>query len=384
MSVHPHAEPFVADGRSRRRRTDASACCSATASPGSPASMRPWAEHLAAQGYAVSVPRLPGHGTTWQELNKTTWADWYGEVERAFDGAGRPGRHRRRLRPVDGRRPGAPARRRPPRRVAGLVLVNPAVSTERKDVKLLPVLKHVIPSFPGIANDIKKPGVEEHGYTKTPLRAAHSMFQAYKALRADLAGSPPAPAASAPPRTTSSTRRARRAIQAAVSSTDVTEQMLENSYHVATLDNDAEQIFEDSRAFVERVTGATDLRGLTRSMSPHDPDDESPGATTSACPPRTRPGARSSTTTATGREIAGRARGRRRRRRPRRRLRRRGARSQPRAASTPEDHFVPPPPPPLPLPEPAAAARLAGPVRRADARAASRWWPGWTCRPGWV
>ena len=40
--------------------------------------------------------------------------------------------------------------------------------------------------MPGIANDIKKPGVEEHGYTKTPLRAADSMFKGYKALRADL------------------------------------------------------------------------------------------------------------------------------------------------------------------------------------------------------
>ena len=45
-----------------------------------------------------------------------------------------------------------------PDRVAGVVLVNPAVATERKDVRLLPVLKHVVPSFPGIANDIKKPG----------------------------------------------------------------------------------------------------------------------------------------------------------------------------------------------------------------------------------
>ena len=73
-----------------------------------------------------------------------------------------------------------------PDRLAGLVLVNPAVATDRKDVKLLPVLKHVIPSMPGIANDIKKPGVEEHGYTKTPLRAADSMFRGYKELRADL------------------------------------------------------------------------------------------------------------------------------------------------------------------------------------------------------
>ena len=31
---------------------------------GSPVSMRPWGEHLAAAGYAVEVPRLPGHGTT--------------------------------------------------------------------------------------------------------------------------------------------------------------------------------------------------------------------------------------------------------------------------------------------------------------------------------
>ena len=45
-----------------------------------------------------------------------------------------------------------------PDRVAGVVLVNPAVATKRLDVKLLPVLKHLVPSFPGIANDIKKPG----------------------------------------------------------------------------------------------------------------------------------------------------------------------------------------------------------------------------------
>ena len=38
---------------------------------GSPKSMRPFAEHLAAEGYGVAVPRLPGHGTTWQEMNKT-------------------------------------------------------------------------------------------------------------------------------------------------------------------------------------------------------------------------------------------------------------------------------------------------------------------------
>jgi carboxylesterase len=43
-------------------------------------------------------------------------------------------------------------------------------------------------------------------------------------------------------------------ITSRVSSSDVTVVPLENSYHVATIDNDAEQIYEESAAFVARVT----------------------------------------------------------------------------------------------------------------------------------
>jgi carboxylesterase len=39
-----------------------------------------------------------------------------------------------------------------------------------------------------------------------------------------------------------------------VSSADVKERTLENSYHVATLDHDAERIFSESAEFVARVT----------------------------------------------------------------------------------------------------------------------------------
>ena len=38
-----------------------------------------------------------------------------------------------------------------------------------------------------------------------------------------------------------------------VSSDDITEVMLPNSYHVATMDYDADTIFAASTAFVERV-----------------------------------------------------------------------------------------------------------------------------------
>ena len=223
---------------------------------GQPASMKPWGEALAERGYAVEVPRLPGHGTTWQEMNSTTWQDWYGEITRAFDklhaendavvvcGLSMGGALVLRLaadRPAD---------------VAGVVVVNPAVATKRLDVKLLPVLKHLVKSFPGIANDIKKKGVEEYGYTKTPLKAAHSMMQAWPLIVADLSR------ITAPLLYLRSTvdhvvdEKSQPIITGGVSSTDVTVVPLQNSYHVATLDNDAETIVEESAAFIARVTSA--------------------------------------------------------------------------------------------------------------------------------
>ena len=77
MSVLPGAEPYSHQGGS----TGVLLCHGFT---GSPASLRPWAEFLAAAGLTVSLPRLPGHGTTWQEMNRTRWEDWYAEVDRAF------------------------------------------------------------------------------------------------------------------------------------------------------------------------------------------------------------------------------------------------------------------------------------------------------------
>ena len=49
---------------------------------GSPASMRPWGELLAQRSWTVRVPRLPGHGTRWQDMNITRWEDWYSEADR--------------------------------------------------------------------------------------------------------------------------------------------------------------------------------------------------------------------------------------------------------------------------------------------------------------
>lgn len=52
---------------------------------GTPVEFRFFADGLAAAGHTVSVPLLYGHGGTDALLNTTTWQDWYGSVEDAHD-----------------------------------------------------------------------------------------------------------------------------------------------------------------------------------------------------------------------------------------------------------------------------------------------------------
>ncbi|TNM45102.1 alpha/beta fold hydrolase [Nocardioides albidus] len=222
---------------------------------GSPASMRPWGEHLGALGYGVAVPLLPGHGTTWRELNTRRWSDWYAALTRAFEAL----RAEHDAVVVGGLSMGGALVLRlaadRPDEVAGVMLVNPAIATRRLDVRLLPVLKHVVASFPAIANDIKKPGVDERGYDRTPLKAIHSLLQAWPSLRSDLARitAPLIYFRSAEDHVVDDSSEP--LVLDGVSSTDVTRVALPESFHVATLDHDAPLIFEQSSAFVARVTG---------------------------------------------------------------------------------------------------------------------------------
>ncbi|HET7690270.1 MAG TPA: alpha/beta fold hydrolase [Nocardioidaceae bacterium] len=254
MQIDPRDEPFLSSATPQADGQRVGVLLS-QGFTGTPASMRAWAEHLAAHGYAVSAPLLPGHATRWQDLNKKRWADWYGEVQLAFDklhaecdqvvvgGLSMGGGLVLQLAADRGRE------------VAGVMVVNPAVNIARWDVKLLPVLKHVVPAMPGIGSDIKKPGVEERAYRHTPLKAAHSMLQGYAAVRKAL------PDITQPLLLMTSTvdrvvdPSSAQIIRSTVSSRDVTELRLENSYHVATVDNDAPAIFDASLEFVRRVTG---------------------------------------------------------------------------------------------------------------------------------
>ncbi len=51
---------------------------------GSPGEMRPLGEYLHAQGLTVQGIRLSGHGTTWEDMLKTGWSNWFSEVTEAY------------------------------------------------------------------------------------------------------------------------------------------------------------------------------------------------------------------------------------------------------------------------------------------------------------
>ena len=223
---------------------------------GTTQSMRPWAEHLAGAGLTVAAPRLPGHGTTWQDMNTTSFDDWYAALATAFDdlrarcstvfvmGLSMGGTLVLRLAEERGGQ------------VAGVVVVNTSLASERKDAKLLPLLSRVVPSFPGIASDIAKPGVTELAYDRLPLKAALSLQRAWPVVRRDL------------PRITAPVLVYRSAVDHVVEPVSgralleglaggrVEERVLADSFHVATLDHDAPAIFAGSLDFVREHTAA--------------------------------------------------------------------------------------------------------------------------------
>jgi len=111
-----------------------------------------------------------------------------------------------------------------------------------------------VPSLGAIGNDVKKEGVTEQAYTRNPLKALNSQLVAWHTVVLDL------PEVTQPVLLLRSTQdhvlpaSSSALVLSRISSRDVTEILLEDSYHVATIDNDALRIFDESAKFIERIT----------------------------------------------------------------------------------------------------------------------------------
>lgn len=221
---------------------------------GCTASVSAWAEALAEQCSAeVIVPRLSGHGTHYRDLAKVSWTDWYADVERAYRELA--SRHEQVF--VGGLSMGGALALRLAEQhdVAGVLLVNPAIASRSFRLRAIGLLRHLVDFAPAIGSDICKPGVNELSYDKTSLAAAYQMTLLWREIRNDLA------------EVTAPVLLFKSAIDHVVDSAtqqllvetlpQVRQIRLEDSYHVATIDNDAELIFTSSASFVSELRSAT-------------------------------------------------------------------------------------------------------------------------------
>ena len=215
---------------------------------GSPLSVLPWAEHLAALGHAVSVPLLPGHGTDWRDLARHRWQDWYGAFEAAYlDLAARTESCF-----VAGLSMGGTIALRTAarQRVAGAAVVNPGLSFYDRRVRYIGVLKHLQrTTVPLQETESTAAPTQDGDYSLTPLKAVHQLRKLFTATLREL------PAVDVPvlvfkadtgavvPPSSLALLRER------LGSRELAVVPLPDSGHVATLDVDAPLIFAQSARF---------------------------------------------------------------------------------------------------------------------------------------
>ena len=221
---------------------------------GNPVTMRPLADAFVEAGFTVSMPRLPGHGTTLEDMDTTGWADWSAEAERAYTELA--GACERVV--VAGLSMGGTlacwlAARHP--EIAGLVLVNAAVKPYDPDSR--DFVKAMLDAgdriAPGVGSDIADPDAYEPAYDGSPLEGLLTLFDAVDELQDDLPRiTCPALVMQAPNDHVVDPTSAD--LLAETLGGPVERVSLDRSYHVATLDYDKELIQERAVEFVRRVT----------------------------------------------------------------------------------------------------------------------------------
>jgi carboxylesterase len=244
--VLPDAEPFSATGGPMGALV-------LHGFTGCPQSMRPLAAAFAAAGFTTELPRLPGHGTSLEDMMTTTWDDWSAAAEAAYtDLASQCEKV-----VVAGLSMGGTltlwlATRHP--EIAGIVPINAAAMPMTEMTALVQgMVDEGAEVMDAVGNDVADPGVTELAYDKTPLRPLLSLIPVVEQLSGNL-GRITCPALVivseqdhvVPPESSDH-------ILASLGG-PAEKLVLTRSYHVATIDYDKDLINERAVEFARRVT----------------------------------------------------------------------------------------------------------------------------------
>jgi carboxylesterase len=218
---------------------------------GSPQSMRPLGKYLGDKGLAVVGVRLPGHGTTWQDLNTRTAQEWIEAAEEAFH---RLGTQKEKVFLVGlsfGSAICLDIAARYPDKVAGVVGLAPFLFTKDPRRFLSPLIRRIAKSVPGVANDIFDPEQRELAYDRFPVGAGHLMLQFAKKVVAEL-GAVRSPTLLIHSRNDHTAHPSNsQVIHDAISSEDKEIVWLDRSYHVITLDVDRDDVYKRTFRFID-------------------------------------------------------------------------------------------------------------------------------------
>ena len=219
---------------------------------GSPSSMRPWAEYLNQKGYTVRVPLLPGHGTKPEDLSQIKWQEWPEKVESELDEL------RKNCKKIFicgfsmGGGTTLHLATKHSDKITGIILVNPMIHLPFIGTKLAYLLSRIKKYRSSAGDDIKRPGVTQGGYEVMSTEGIYQILQMLKYTRANLhrVSIPMQLFHSVDDHTLPVSNT--EIVMKRVGSLSKERIELTNSFHVATLDYDAEIIFENSLVFIER------------------------------------------------------------------------------------------------------------------------------------
>jgi carboxylesterase len=221
---------------------------------GNPASMRGVADALAAAGFHIEMPRLPGHGTVVDDMLPTRWADWVAEAEAAYQRLAQRATH---IVVVGLSMGGALTLRlgadHP--ETAGLVCINPVAQPQ--PVEITDMLRDLAAGgttvLPGIGSDIADPDATEIAYEGTPVEPLRSLLvDGMEPLSREYPGIHiPLLLLNSPQDHVVEPTQSEYLVEHYGG--PVERISLERSYHVATQDYDKELIFTKTVEFASRV-----------------------------------------------------------------------------------------------------------------------------------
>lgn len=220
---------------------------------GTTQSMRFLGEKLAEEGFTVYGPRLKGHGTAPEDMENTTYREWIRSVGEGLEVLNKTCDEIF----VTGLSMGGTLTlyvAEHSDKIKGIMPINAAVHMPEL-IATYDSLKDTETKFvEGIGSDIKRAGVEELAYAKTPVKSMKELITLSMIVRGNLSKIETSALIFSstvdhvvPPENS-------REIYDSITSQDREMVKLENSYHVATLDYDKDLIAGKCVEFVKRLS----------------------------------------------------------------------------------------------------------------------------------